>query len=329
MTEGRLAAMTTVRSGTQAATDHGMKAKLRLVFAIALLFGSAAHARVKPPVMVRVPAGSFIAGSTPAETDAVHYPALLAAREQPARRVTVARPFAIGRTEVTRGEFARFVTATGWKPDGPCAHLVDGPANTWTPSATRTWRNPGFAQTDRDPVICVDLADAQAYAAWLSRETGRHFRLPSNTEWEYAARAGTTTPRWWDQSREQSPCKNASVSDLERQNAHNNGTVDAAKFFACDDGHVFTAPVASFRPNPWGLYDVLGNVWEWTGDCLNADQIGAPGDTSARTGDCRSHMDRGGSWTNSPKYVRSAAQHPDLVGARNTVLGFRLVEDLD
>jgi len=329
LTEDRLAVMAIERPGTQATMHQAMRPHILLVVAIALLFGPAVHARVPAPVMVRVPAGSFIAGSTPAETDAVHYPALLAAREQPARRVIVARPFAIGRTEVTRGEFARFVAATAWKPDGPCAHLVVGPTNTWAPSDTRTWRNPGFAQTDRDPVVCVDLADAQSYAAWLSRETGRHFRLPSNTEWEYAARAGTTTPRWWDQSGEQSPCKNASVSDLQRQKAHNNGAADPVKFFACDDGHVFTAPVASFRPNPWGLYDMLGNVWEWTSDCLNANQIGAPGDTSARTGDCASHMDRGGSWTNSPKYVRSAAQHPDLVGARNTVLGFRLVEDLD
>lgn len=294
----------------------------------AALLSTAAHARAAAPAMVRLPAGSYVAGSTPEETDAVHYPALLAAREQPARAVTVARPFAIGRTEVTRGDFARFVKATGWKPDGPCAHLVDGPSNTWTASAARDWQHPGFVQTDRHPVVCVNLADAEAYAAWLSRETRRHFRLPSNTEWEYAARAGTTAPQWWDGSKQQDVCKNASVSGRERQKAHNNGVADPVKFFGCDDGYVYTAPVASFRANPWGLYDMLGNVWEWTADCLNATQSGAPGDTSARAGDCASHMDRGGSWTNSPKYVRSAAQHPDLIGARNTVLGFRLVEDL-
>lgn len=304
-----------------------MKHSPLLAIAAALLSATAAHARVAAPAMVRLPAGSYIAGSSPSETDAVHYPALLAAREQPARRVIVARPFAIGRTEVTRGAFARFVTATGWKPDGPCAHLDDGPANIWTASASRDWQHPGFAQTDRHPVVCVSLADAEGYAAWLSRETGRHFRLPSNTEWEYAARAGTTGARWWDGSKQQDVCKNASVSGLERQKAHNKDLADPGKFFGCDDGYVYTAPVATFRANPWGLYDMLGNVWEWTADCLNADQAGAEGDTSARAGDCASHMDRGGSWTNSPKYVRSAAQHPDLVGARNTVLGFRLVED--
>jgi formylglycine-generating enzyme required for sulfatase activity len=281
------------------------------------------------PEMVRIAPGRFVAGSDPAETDAVHYPALNAAREQPARTVTVARAYAIGRTEVTRGQFARFVAATGWKPDGPCGFLADGPSNRWEADTAHDWRNPGFAQTDAHPVVCVNLADARDYARWLSAETGRHFRLPSNTEWEYAARAGTTAAQWWGKRPAAETCRYASVAGSERARAHNGGVLDPEKFFPCDDGYVETAPVASFKPNPWGLYDMIGNVWEWTEDCLNADQKGAPGDTSARiTGDCASHIDRGSSWTNSPKYVRSAAQHPDLVGARNTVLGFRLVEDL-
>ncbi|WP_404482872.1 formylglycine-generating enzyme family protein [Novosphingobium sp. BL-52-GroH] len=281
------------------------------------------------PAMVRVAAGQFVAGSEAAETDAVHYPALNAAREQPARLVTVAHAYAIGRTEVTRGQFARFVAATGWKPDGPCGFLADGPSNRWDADMAHDWRNPGFAQGDDHPVVCVNLADARAYASWLSAQTGRHFRLPSNTEWEYAARAGTTTAQWWGDRPASEACRYASVAGSERARAHNGGTLDPQKFFPCDDGYVETAPVASFEPNPWGLYDMIGNVWEWTEDCLNADQKGAPTDTAARTtGDCASHMDRGSSWTNSPKYVRVAAQHPDLVGARNTVLGFRLVEDL-
>lgn len=283
----------------------------------------------KSPVTIAIKPGQFMAGSSKAETDAFHYPDALASREQPARMVTISKRYAMGKTEVTRGDFAKFVKATGWKPDGPCGYLADGPTNTWGSDTAHGWQNPGFAQTDAHPVVCVNLADAQAYAAWLSTETGRHFRLPSNTEWEYAARAGTASARWWGDLPDSAVCAFASVSDANRARAHNGGVADPAKFFPCDDGYLQTAPAASFKPNPWGLYDMAGNVWEWTLDCLNENQDGAPTDSAARTsGDCRSHMDRGGSWTNSPKYIRSAAQHPDLIEARNTVLGFRLLEEL-
>ena len=281
------------------------------------------------PTMVHIAPGRFVAGSSPAETDAVHYPALNAAREQPEREVTITRAYAIGRTEVTRGEFARFVHATHWRPDGPCSFLPATLGVKWTADRKHDWRHPGYVQNDRHPVVCVDLADAESYAAWLSGITGHHFRLPSNVEWEYAARAGTTTPHWWDNRADAAnPCAFANLSDLSRARADSHGGAHPAPNFACDDGFAATAPVASFLPNPWGLYDMLGNVWEWTADCLNADQRDAPTDARARGGDCASHIDRGSSWGNSPKYVRAAAQHPDLVGARTVVLGFRLVEDL-
>lgn len=299
----------------------------------ALLFcASAADARPPRPIvpdMVRLPAGQFTMGSDPAETDAVHYPAEYAAREQPARVVTIVRPFAIARTEVTRAAFARFVTATGWKPDGPCSWLADAQKKTWVPDAAHHWLNPGFAQTGRHPVVCVNLADAEAYARWLSARTGRAFRLPSSAEWEYAARAGTRTTFWWGDTAGAALCRNANIAGQERARADGRDGSDRASYATCNDGHAFTATVGSYRPNPWGLYDMLGNVWEWTRDCLNPDQRGAPGDANPRkTGDCASHIDRGASWTNSPKYVRLAAQHPDLIGARTVVLGFRLVEDL-
>lgn len=280
------------------------------------------------PSMIRLSAGRFIAGSDPAETEAAHYPFENARREQPAREVTVARPFAIGRTEVTRGQFARFVTATGWKPDGPCSFLPAGLGGKWTADSAHDWQHPGFVQTDDHPVVCVDLTDAKAYAAWLSATTGRKFRLPSNSEWEYAARARVRGAAPW-QAKRLNPCSFGNLSDRSREAAHNAGKFDPALYFACDDGFVETAPAGSFKPNAWGLYDMLGNVWEWTLDCLNPDQAGAPLDSAARsTGDCRSHIDRGSSWVNSPKYVRFAAQHPDLVEARTAVLGFRLVEEL-
>jgi len=296
-----------------------------------LALTSAASAQIAPadrPVMVRIAPGHGEIGSLPAETTAAHATPDYAGREQPLLAIHIDHAYEIGRTEVTRGQFAAFVKATGWKPDGGCSSLVDGPTNKWASDPDRDWAHPGFAQTDRHPVVCVDLADAQAYAAWLSRETGAHYRLPSGAEWEYAARAGVKGPVWWH--RPADICRSANVADVSRAKAHNNGVVDPEKFAACDDGFVYTAPVASFRPNRLGLYDMIGNVWEWTLDCLNPSQAGAPVDGSARTsGDCASHIDRGASWTNSPRFVRLAARHADLVGARNTVLGFRLVRELD
>lgn len=281
------------------------------------------------PAMVRIAPGRFVAGSDRAETDAVHYPAINAAREQPARMVVVERAFAIGRTEVTRGQFARFAAATGWKPDGPCSFQVDGPPVHWAMDLAHDWQHPGFAQTDAHPVVCVNLADAEAYAVWLSKRTARHFRLPSGTEWEYAARAGTVTPVYWGGAVPTDACAYANVLDVSDIRAHLGGKADPALTFPCDDRYPETAPVASFKPNAWGLYDMIGNVWEMTLDCLNPAQTDAPRDTAPRlTGDCRSHIDRGASWDNTRKYVRAAAQHPDLVGARTAVLGFRLVEDL-
>ena len=302
------------------------------VFVLLMALGSCAvDSRGAPlaPDMVRIAPGSFVAGSTSAETDAVHYPALNAGREQPARTVIVVRTFAVGRTEVTRGQFGRFAAETGWTPDGPCSFLADGPSNMWAADRAHDWRRPGFPQTDLHPVVCVNLADAQAYAAWFSTKTGRRFRLPSNTEWEYAARAGTKTAVWWSDRPGAEACTYASISDRSRAAAHNNSVVDPQKFFDCNDGYVATSPVATFKPNPWGLYDMMGNVWEWTLDCLNDSQAAAPADTAPRkSGDCNSHINRGASWVNSPQYVRAAAQHPDVISARTSVLGFRLVEDL-
>ncbi len=263
------------------------------------------------PSMVPLPAGVFAAGSVSAETVQAGVTSGQASQEQPQRTELIDRRFAIQRTEVTRGEFGRFVAATGWKPDGPCSWLADGPSNQWQADMAHGWRNPGFAQTDRHPVVCVSLADAEGYARWLSAKTGRRYRLPTGDEWEYAARAGTLDTRWWGKA---APCAFANVSDRSRALAHNRGIVDPAKFFDCEDGHVQTAPVASFKPNPWGLHDMLGNVWEWTSDCAPEG--------------CNSHIDRGGSWTNSPRYLRAAARHPDKLGVRTSVLGFRLVEDL-
>jgi formylglycine-generating enzyme required for sulfatase activity len=261
------------------------------------------------PEMVAVPAGSFTMGS-PAEE-----PGREADREDQVR-VTIARPFTIGAFAVTRGEFAAFVAATGYTPDEGCYFWT---GTTWEERADRTWRDPGFTQDDRHPVTCVDLAAAKAYAAWLSAKTGKSYRLPSETEREYATRAGTTTPFWWGA---------AISSDM----ANYNGTipyVQVAKGAKEGEWRQTTVRVDSFRPNPWGLYNVHGNVWDWTDDCWNEKNAGNPGDGSARTtGDCTWRVARGGAWNYAPADLRSAHRYWNLPHNRSGVQGFRVARAL-
>ena len=238
--------------------------------------------------------------------------------------------FAMGKFELTRGQFAVFVAQTNWKTDGPCAVLEDGPTNRWSARDDRNWRDPGFAQKDNHPVVCVNIRDAQAYIVWLNGKTsGRtlRYRLPTGEEWEYAARAGASTTRHWGDGTARA-CEFANGSDQSRARAHNAGVADPARFLSCDDGYVYTAPVGSFKPNAFGLFDTFGNVLEWTSDCVVTDGTNAKISQHAPLGDdCSSQLNRGGAWNNSPKYLRAASKHDDLVDARNAVLGIRLARD--
>ncbi len=281
------------------------------------------------PAMVVIPSGSYLAGSTAEEAEREHIAASLAAREQPQREVKITRKFALSKFELTRDEFARFVKDTGWKADGPCAVLEGPPTKPWIVLDDRGWDNPGFQQTGDHPVVCVNLRDAHAYTNWLSTKTGARYRLPSGAEWEYAARAGSTTARPWGDSRDDA-CLYANGMDQSRAKLRGGNSTNPDAYFQCEDGYAETAPVGSFKPNAFGLYDMLGNVNEWTADCVNPNQIGAPNDARVRrTGDCNAQVDRGGAWGHSPKYVRTATQHSDLVGARNTVVGIRLAREID
>jgi formylglycine-generating enzyme required for sulfatase activity len=208
--------------------------------------------------MVVVPAGHFVMGSPPEE------PERDGEREDQVR-VSIAKSFAIGAFAVTRGEFAVFVEATGHKLDEGCYFWTGA---TWDERADRSWHSPGFDQDDRHPVTCVDLKAAKAYAAWLSEKTGKSYRLPSETEREYAARAGTAMPFWWG-------------SSISTDWANYNGTIGYAKG-PTGTWRQRTVRVDSFRPNAWGLYNVHGNVWDWTDDCWNESNLGNPGDGSRR-----------------------------------------------
>ncbi len=257
------------------------------------------------PEMTVVPAGSFTMGSPPDE------PQRAAAREDQVQ-ATIARPFAVGAYSVTRGEFAAFVAATGYRLDQGCYFWT---GTTWEERADRSWQSPGSVQDDRHPVTCVDLKAAKAYAAWLSARTGKTYRLPSETEREYVARAGTVTPFWWG-------------SSISTGQASYNGTFTYGAG-PTGEWRQHTVRVDSFRPNPWGLYNVHGNVWDWTDDCWNESNAGNPGDGSVRTtGDCNWRVARGGAWNYSPGYLRSAFRYWNLPDNRSGVQGFRVVRTL-
>jgi formylglycine-generating enzyme required for sulfatase activity len=251
------------------------------------------------PRMVVIPAGSFIMGAGPGEAPNDLF------SEGPQHRVRVRR-FALGKFDVTRGEWAAFVDAT---------HRPTRMGCSWTPrvpdgkvDSTASWRDPGFAQDDRHPVVCVTWYDAQDYVQWLSRRTGHRYRIPSEAEWEYAARAGTRSAYWWGNEigREHAACRGC-------------GEVPADR----------TMPAGSFPANPFGLFDTAGNAAEWVEDCWNDSYHGAPADGSAWTrAQCQERVLRGGSYGNDPRYLRSAARFKYDADVRYIAHGFRVVREL-
>ncbi len=266
------------------------------------------------PEMVVLGAGSYAMGSPISETQRQD-------DEGPVHQVTIARPFAIGKFEVTMNEFSAFVNTTGYNPDGPCNVWAN---DQWETQTGVTWRSPGYPVGGDKPVVCVSYNDARAYTEWLTVQTGNRYRLPSEAEWEYATRAGTTTIRYWGDD-VNAGCAYANVSDMTAKDANPHWTTTT-----CRDGSLHTAPVGSYQPNAFGLYDTLGNVWEWTEDCKHANYAGAPADGSAWTvgGDCNARVVRGGSWYVTPPTTRSANRATYSKKHRYDV-GFRVAMDLD
>ena len=256
------------------------------------------------PEMVVVPAGSYQMGSV----DGVYLTWNHKSNAHPVHRVTIVQPLAVGVYEVTRGEFRRFVEATGYSMGKTCS-----------------WRDPGFPQTDQHPVVCVSWKDVQAYVRWLSQETGQAYRLLSEAEWEYVARAGTRTARYWGQGMSDQ-CRYANGVDaaLLRSDAGRKQLNDEHKEFAetmkqivkqarkgmenpgkirdwlyerqavdCDDGYAWTSPVGVYGANAFGLHDVLGNVSEWVQDCWHTSYHGVSVDgRSWESGDCLESVKR-------------------------------------
>ncbi len=262
------------------------------------------------PELVSVPAGKFIMGSADDEPGRD-------LDEGPAHSVAIPRGLAFGKFEVTRSQFARFVQEAKYTA-GPGCNTWSG--KQWNNDPARDWRNPGFSQSDDDPVVCVSWNDAKAYTEWLSRSTGKRYRLPSEAEWEYAARAGTTSAYFWG-ANAQGGCKFANLVDASAKKAFS-----AWAQAGCSDGYSFTAPVGRFQANAFGLHDMAGNVWEWTEDCWNPGYADAPRDgTASSAGDCSRRVLRGGSWSTYERLARSAHRYGSLSVNRGAYNGFRVV----
>ena len=261
------------------------------------------------PEMTVLPAGRFKQGS-----------ARGSAFEQPLHWVVIGRSFAMSTSPVTLQDFGQFVAATGRDMQG--CDTYDG---AWKHRPADSWEHTGFAQTAAHPVTCVSWSDAKAYANWLSTKTGQRYRLPSASEWEYAARAGAETPPLWGPDG-QGACADANVADASAGRRYPGWAV-----FPCDDGYAYTAPVGTFKANAFGLTDMLGNVLQWTEDCWHGNYAGAPVDGSAwldGDGDCAAHELRGASWFSSPSYVRADYRDRFPADYRTSSVGIRLVRDI-
>jgi formylglycine-generating enzyme required for sulfatase activity len=270
------------------------------------------------PWLTVVPPGRFNMGSPAAESGRY-------VSEDPQHEVRIASPLAIMEAEVTRGQFAAFVKETNYATAGGCFKW-NGTKFESDPKGT--WANVGFEQTDQHPVVCINWNDAQAYAAWLSKRTGQTYRLLSEAEWEYAARAGKQT-RFWFGDKDEDLCTHANVADRSARAGLKEVTKDWT-IAECTDNYVFTAPVKSYKANAFGLYDVHGNAWEWTQDCWHENYKGAPNDGLAWESDCGEvrRVVRGGGWIIVPRGARSANRYGGNPDDRDINSGFRLARTL-
>ncbi len=232
------------------------------------------------PVMIVIPAGDFVMGSPATEKGRSKF-------EDPQHKVTIAKPFAVSKFDVTFADWDACVAVGG------CREVSDSSMGRGT-----------------KPVVNITWDEAQEYVAWVSQMTGKPYRLLTEAEWEYAARAGTATAYYWGE-------------EIGKGNANCDGCGSEW------DGRQ-TSPVNSFKPNEFGLYDMAGNVWQWVQDCAHPSYDGAPSDGSARTdGDCGRRAVRGGSWAYGPQDLRSAFRDWFASGGRDNVLGFRLARTLN
>ena len=243
------------------------------------------------PWMVAIEAGSYERGSRQGNDD-----------EIPVTRVTIRHNFAVGLYEVSVGQFRYFVQSTGHSAGARCEVNQRG---RWAVHDGWSWENPGFAQTDSHPVVCVSWEDAVAYAQWLSQETQKPYRLLTEAEWEYLGRVTNTT--------------------LFKSSGRANCKGCGSRW----DGKG-TAPVGMFQADRRGLHELYGNAWEWVQDCYTPGYSSAPRDGSAwELAGCNRRVHRGGSWTTRPERLRAALRNSDNAAFRSSKIGFRVAQTID
>ena len=301
---------------------YQMQLKLKIVLVVSFLLVACSASQTEwtytknceyCPEMITVPGGQFLMGSDKFQED-----------EQPVKTINI-KTFRISRFEITVAEYRKFIEETGYVEQSKC--LAMGENGSWYESEVASWLNPGFAQQENHPVVCVSHLGAKAYIAWLNKQRKNEppYRLLSESEWEFAARAGTKSTYWWGEN-EEDFCKYTNGADalaFER-------FPQWLKAGKCVDGHIYTAPVGYYkRPNLFGVEDMVGNVWEWVEDCYvdnysNLPTNGAP----LAMKQCEKHVFRGGAWGDYGSfYLRTGYRGAWHSASAFSNLGFRVAQD--
>jgi len=288
------------------------------------------------PEMVVIPGGAFTMGSTPEELKNSPFAPYQLQLEGSLRQVAI-RQFAAGKFDVTRGQWAAFVSATSRPTVGGCAWSglpAAADSKPWDANPAASWSNVGFAQDDNHPAVCITWNDANDYVKWLSEKTGGHYRLLTEAEWEYAARAGTSTAYPWGDA------ASHEYANYGGENAPGAGLVSG------HDQWLYTSPVGSFPPNKFGLHDMHGNALQWVQDCLSISYSGLPTDGSAYETNvvlqlppgpwsnmngkdsCSNRIARGGDAWDTPTLIRSASRNWGETSFRSAGMGFRVAKAL-
>jgi formylglycine-generating enzyme required for sulfatase activity len=274
-------------------------------------------AYIEPP-MVAIPGGEFQMGSE------------RAANSQPVRKVAI-KPFRMGKYEVTLAEYRLFLSATGYKAPRMCMQLASKRGFESVPNEYAAGKTL-HTSSDFEPVTCIGWHGADAYVKWLAKETGRKFRLPTEAEWEYAHRAGSSH-RYFFGNDETQVCRYGNVADRSAEAAlkRDYDGMESKEYVGvmpCDDKAGYASIVGMYEPNGFGLHDTLGNVAEYVQDCYHENYVGAAADGSARQqAECEARVVRGGSWHwRAAHFARRSTTNPKVVGSME---GFRIAEDID
>lgn len=264
-----------------------------------LVFRDQLSVGIEGPEMVWIPSGFFRMGNINNDFSD--------GDEIPVHKVKIPHPFALAKFETTVAEFRQFVEKTGYRTiaevEGGCRARKDG----WRQQEGSTWYDPFFKQEENHPIVCVSWGDAVAYTKWLSQQTGKEYRLPTEAEWEYAVRGGTETTFWWG---ERGDCQKA-----------------RCRFFFANWKTIRTVAVGSYLPNPFGLYDVYGNVWEWVASEYVAPYDGSEQKISGKALYEGVRVIRGGAWYNYIRDLRSSNRGAILPYEAWSTVGFRVARN--